>query len=45
MRNLKKILLSLGAVAAIAALATGGTFAVFTDSESIAAKRHRFGFR
>ena len=36
MRDLKKILLSLGAVAAVAALATGGTFAVFTDSESIA---------
>ena len=36
MRDLKKILLSLGAVAAIAALATGGTFAVFTDQESIA---------
>jgi predicted ribosomally synthesized peptide with SipW-like signal peptide len=36
MRDLKKIFLSLGAVAAIAALATGGTFAVFTDSESIA---------
>ena len=35
MRDLKKILLSLGAVAAIAALATGGTFAVFTDQESI----------
>jgi predicted ribosomally synthesized peptide with SipW-like signal peptide len=35
MRNLKKVLLSLGAAAAIAALATGGTFAVFTDSESI----------
>ena len=36
MRNLKKVLLSLGAVAAVAALATGGTFAVFTDQESIA---------
>lgn len=36
MRDLKKILLSLGAVAAVAALATGGTFAVFTDSDSIA---------
>jgi predicted ribosomally synthesized peptide with SipW-like signal peptide len=36
MRNLKKILLSLGAAAAIAALATGGPFAVFTDQESIA---------
>ena len=35
MRNLKKVLLSLGAVAAVAALATGGTFAVFTDQESI----------
>lgn len=35
MRNLKKVLLSLGAAAAIAALATGGTFAVFTDQEAI----------
>jgi predicted ribosomally synthesized peptide with SipW-like signal peptide len=34
--NLKKILLSFGAAAAVAALATGGTFAVFTDSQSIA---------
>jgi predicted ribosomally synthesized peptide with SipW-like signal peptide len=36
MRDFKKILLSLGAVAGIAAVATGGTFAVFTDTESIA---------
>ena len=35
MRNLKKVLLSLGAAAAVAALATGGTFAGFTDSQSI----------
>ncbi len=35
MRNLKKLLISLGAAAAIAALATVGTFAGFTDSESI----------
>src|SRR5687767_285625 len=35
MRNPKKILLSLGAAAAVAALATGGTFAVFTDQEAI----------
>ena len=35
MMNLKKILLSLGAAAAVAALATGGTFAVFTDSDAI----------
>src|SRR5687768_1515196 len=33
--NLKKILLSFGAAAAVAALATGGTFAVFTDSQAI----------
>ena len=35
MRNLKKVLLSLGAAAAVAALATGGTFAVFTGTDSL----------
>ena len=43
MRDLKKILLSLGAVAAVAALATGGTFAVFTDSDSIASNNFDSG--
>ena len=35
MRNLKKVLLSLGAAAAVAALATGGTFAGFTAQDTV----------